>query len=107
MVIGYRVCSFQIRMSPPSPFTEEEQKWVGLEFGAVKSIIQVRRNFRKAFGKEPRKVPPNGAFLRLVDRFLTRGEVSHSKPTGQSAISGAAFKYKLEKIIESQEETEK
>ena len=48
----------------------------------------MRRNFRKAFRKEPHKVPPKGAFLRLVDRFLTRGEVSNSKPTGRPAISG-------------------
>ena len=44
-------------MAPASLFTEE-QKWVILEFGAVRSIIQVRRNFWKAFKMAPKKVQP-------------------------------------------------
>ena len=91
-------------MALASPFTEEEQKWVILEFGAVRSIIQVRRNFRKAFKMAPKNVPSLDAFLRQVNRFLDRGEVNHVKPTCQPSISqknrvfgGGAFKYKLKK----------
>ena len=35
---------FQIRMAPPSPFTKEEEKWVILEFGAVRNINMVKRS---------------------------------------------------------------
>ena len=39
-----------------SPFTEEEKKWVILDFGAVRTIIQAWRTFRKACKMAPKRM---------------------------------------------------
>ena len=45
-----------------------------LEYGAVRNITQVRRNFRKHFyPAQLNNVPKCNAFKRLVDRFLSTG----------------------------------
>ena len=39
-----------------SPFTKEEEAWVILQYGFRRSIVSVRRDFRKHFKLDPRKV---------------------------------------------------
>ena len=78
---------FQIRMAPPSPFTKEEEKWVILEFGAVRNITMVKRSFRRHFKKYSQNVPSFNAFKRLVGCFEDRGEVNHARPSGRTSLS--------------------
>ena len=54
-------------MAPPrsnSPFNEEQQIWIILEWGATKSITSVKRNFRTKFKLPSRKILSYMAFKR-------------------------------------------
>ena len=55
-----------------APFLKGQEAWIILEYGAVRNITQVRRNFRKHFHPvQQHKVPSYNAFKRLVERFIT------------------------------------
>ena len=52
-----------------SPFTKEQEAWVILQYGLKRSIVAVKRDFRKEYNLQPRNVPDRQAFGRLVSRF--------------------------------------
>lgn len=54
-----------------SSFTNEQETWIILEYGAERSYTAVRRNFRQKFRVHHREVPALSAFKRLIDRFIT------------------------------------
>ena len=65
-----------------SPFTEEQEIWIILEFGALRNVLQVQRNFRIHFKVHSRLVPNVKAFKRLVDRFINEGDTKPKVKTG-------------------------
>ena len=78
-----------LRMAPPrskSPFNEEQQIWIILEWVATKNITTVKRNFRIKFKLAPRKIPSYMAFKRMVERFVTNGVVQPANPLGRPPI---------------------
>ena len=58
-------------MAPPAiPFNDQHKKWIIYKFGELKSDILVLRAFRKEFyPNNPRKVPKQYAFHRLMQEF--------------------------------------
>ena len=76
-------------MAPPrskSPFNEEQQIWIILEWGATKSITSVKRNFRTKFKLPSRKILSYMAFKRLVEQFVTNGMVQPANPLGRPPV---------------------
>ena len=75
-------------MAPPyrrqrsdAPFTEEQETWLILEYGAVKNISVLKRHFQQHFVITTRKVPSYMAFKRLVERFIaTQGTLHPAVP---------------------------
>ena len=51
-------------------FPDEQETWIILEYGAVKSYRVDRRNFRQKFGVHPKNVPKDTTFKRLIDRLV-------------------------------------
>ena len=49
-----------------APFTEEQETWIILEYGALRNYLQVRRKFRLHYKLSPAKVPGICAFQRLI-----------------------------------------
>lgn len=71
-----------------SPFTDEQETWIVLEFGAVRNCLAVRRRFRTKFHVAPRKIPSVVAFQRIIGRFhSTLGHVRPAVPKGRPPIS--------------------
>ena len=73
-----------------------------LEYGAVRNITQVRRNFRKHFyPAQLNNVPKYNAFKRIVDRFLsTEGELRPvAKNRGTESIITATSWWKGQRVI--------
>ena len=66
-----------------SPFTTEQSTFIILKYGEVKNTTLVRRFFRmKFFPKNPKQVPQNVKFQRVIDRFLRTASVRQSTPAG-------------------------
>ena len=82
-------------MAPPyrrqrsdAPFTEEQETWLILEYGAVKNITVLRRHFQQHFKITSRKVPRYSAFKRLVERFIaTQGTLHPPVLVGSPPLS--------------------
>ena len=70
-----------------SPFCDEEETWIILEYGALRCALAVRRTFRNFFKKNPRDIPPLNAFKRLIKRFIEEGEVKPQLPGGRPPLS--------------------
>ena len=66
----------------PSPFTPEQETWIVLKFGELKSATRVRRLFRKEFQVVPQHIPNLKAFSRVVNRFKETGCVKGRNPPG-------------------------
>ena len=69
-----------------NPFSQEQAKWIMVEYAKVKSPTIVRREFRKFFKVTPRKVPHVQEFQRISDRFQNTGNVTPQKPSGPPKI---------------------
>ena len=80
-------------MAPPRPqkfsfrnnstFSAEESKFIILKYGEVKCAAAVRRAFGTKFlPKNPRKVPHQKQFQRVIDRFLGSASVRPKVPLG-------------------------
>ena len=66
-----------------SPFAKEQATFIILKYGEVRNTTVVRRAFKKHFHpKNPRAVPQNTVFQRLIDRFLNQGSVIQKTPEG-------------------------
>ena len=61
---GLRVFAQDGYAQKNSPFNEEQQIWIILEWGATKSITSVKRNFRTKFKLPSRKILSYMAFKR-------------------------------------------
>lgn len=59
-----------VKVRKNSPFNDEQETWIILEYGATRSYTAVRRNFRHKFGVPPKEVPNDTTFKRLIDRFV-------------------------------------
>ena len=71
-----------------SAFTEEHETFIILKYGEVGCISKVKRSFEtRFFPKNPRKVPHQKQFQRLVDRFLKTGSVNQQPPPGPKLIT--------------------
>ena len=71
-----------------SPFSVEESKFIILKYGEVKCTAAVRRAFgTKFFPKNPRKVPKQMIFQRVIDRFLQSASVRPAIPAGAPPTS--------------------
>ena len=70
-----------------SPFCDEEETSIILEYGALRCALAVRRKFRNFFKKNPRDIPPLNAFKRLIKRFIEKGEVKPQLPGGRPPLS--------------------
>ena len=70
-----------------STFNKEQEKWIILEFGSVRNISTVRRNFRKEFKiTNVKLIPSRNAFLRLVNRFICQSDTKPVSKTGGRQI---------------------
>ena len=59
-----------------SPFSKEQATFIILKYEEVRNTTLVRRAFKKQFHqKNPRGVPKNTVFQRLIDMFLNQGSV--------------------------------
>ena len=66
-----------------SPFNKEQEIWIILEFGSVRNISTVRRNFRKEFKiTNVKLIPQRNVFQRLVDRFIDQSDTKPVAKTG-------------------------
>ena len=66
-----------------APFTEEQETWIILEYGALRNYLQVRRKFRLHYKLSPAKVPGICAFERLISRFIgTNGHLRGLQRSG-------------------------
>ena len=65
-----------------SPFPEEQELWIILEFGELRNVLQVRRKFRIHFKVISKKVPNVNAFKQLVDWFINKGDTKPKEKTG-------------------------
>jgi hypothetical protein len=66
-----------------SPFNKEQEIWIILEFGSVRNISTVRRNFRKRFKiTNVKLIPQRNVFQRLVDRFIDQSDTKPVAKTG-------------------------
>lgn len=71
-----------------SPFSNEQASWVVLKFGELKSVLEVRRAFRREFfPNEPRYVPQLKTFRRLIQRFQGTGATRPITPPGPPEVS--------------------
>ena len=66
-----------------SLFSDEEDNWIILEYGALRWALSVRRKFRIVFKKHPEDVPPVVTFKRLIKRFVEEGKVKPKLPVGR------------------------
>ncbi len=86
-----------------SPFNKEQEIWIILEFGPVRNITTVRRNFRKEFKIiNVKLIPSRNAFLRLVNRFICQSDTKPVSKTG-GRDTGFLMILKLRQSAESKE----
>ena len=88
ILYSIKILSKQKKKWKNSPFTEEQESWTILEYGALRNYLQVGRKFRTHFKLSPRKAPCMNSFKSLVDRFIIE------KPTTipaavKGSVSGA------------------
>ena len=63
-----------------SPFLADEIIWIVNKFGEVKSATLVRRAFQREFPRsDPRKVPHQRQFSRVIEKFKASGDVGDPK----------------------------
>ena len=64
-----------------SPFNKEQEIWIILEFGSVRNISTVRRNFRKEFKITNVKLIPSRN-AEYVNRFICQSDTKPVAKTG-------------------------
>ena len=63
-------------------FSHTENIWIVTNYGEFKSPTALRTEFRKNFKLSPRQLPHSYAFFRVINRFMTSGDVYLSKLAG-------------------------
>ena len=86
-----RICTLKIVLEM-NCFTEEQKKWIVLEYGASKSSTTVRRSFFKKYGIVGRKKERYRLqnFSRTIENFSNTGSVSKKKRERQNSKLAAA-----------------
>lgn len=70
------------------PFSQDQAKWIVLKYEGLKSVLSIRRAFRKEFYSScPRKVPSRLAFIRLIERFKQTNSLRPQTPTGRGPVA--------------------
>ena len=73
-------------------FTKEQQAWLTMKYGSLKSTPKLMCTFRLYFGLTLRQAPSYNAFLRLVQRFTaSKGQVrpqviSENRPPKEKVV---------------------
>ena len=63
-----------------SPFSADLRIWIAKKFGEVKSATLVKRAFQREFPRtDPRKVPHQRQFSRVIEKFEASGDVGDPK----------------------------
>ena len=66
-----------------SPFSADQSIFIILKYGELKSTAAVRRAFGTKFHpKNPRKVPQQVHFQRVIDNFIKTANVCPQVPAG-------------------------
>lgn len=68
-----------------SPFTDAQENWMILEYGAVRSFVQVRRNFMKKYPSiEKYNIPGVISFQRIIHKFVAEIDAPPGTSSGSS-----------------------
>ena len=104
-------------MAPPyrrqrsdAPFTEEQETWLILEYGAVKNITVLRRHFQQHFKITSRKSKPSTlaelkttveSFAESLDQEEVVKSARHLRQRARACrhVGGATFEARLKRIL--------
>ena len=72
-------------MAPASSFSPDQLTWIIYKYGELKSVLRVMRAYRKQFHpKNPKSVPSEASFYRVLNRFESSG--GNAKPKQRSGM---------------------
>ena len=73
-------------MGPPSPFSRDQEVWIVEQYAKLGRFCDVRRSYRLEYKLDPKTVPKDYAFLRVIQRFKDTGSLVPNRPTGRSSV---------------------
>ena len=79
-------------MGPPPPFSKDQEVWIVEQYGKLGRICDVRRTYRLEYKLNPKDVPKDKAFMRVIHKFKEPGSVVPAKPKGRSSAD-------MEKVV--------